>query len=149
MKCQNCDREMNSTDGFCGGCGSKLVFPISTEPNSCAVCENELSPDQSHCQKCGSSRNMLIAEDSMHISASSSKFSKVVGIIFIIIGLAIMVFALITFQSTGEYLRTDNNPGVGLQHVMMVPIGIVGLVVVIAGLFALRESSKKSYPSKY
>ncbi|MCX6496113.1 MAG: hypothetical protein NTW23_02140 [Rhodoluna sp.] len=86
---------------------------------------------------------MLIAEESIQISASSSKFSKVVGIIFIIIGLAIMVFALITFQSTGEYLRTDNNPGVGLQHVMMVPIGIVGLVVVIAGLFALRESSDK------
>ena len=144
MKCQNCNREMNNSDGFCGGCGATLMFALATEPNSCAVCMNELSPDQSHCQKCGSSRNMLIAEESVHISASSSKFSKVPGIIFIIIGLAIMIYALITFQSTGEFLRTENDPGVGLQHVMMVPIGIVGLVIAIAGLFSMRESSRKS-----
>lgn len=144
MNCHNCKREMNDNDAFCGGCGSKLEIPRVTRPNTCAVCENELSPDQSQCQKCGSSNKIHTNEEPVEISAVSSKFSKVLGIIFIIIGLAIMVFALLTFQSTGEYLRTDNNPGVGLQHVMMVPIGIVGLVIAIAGLFSMRESSEKS-----
>ncbi len=66
------------------------------------------------------------------------------GIILSVIGLLIMIFAFVTFESTGEALRTDNNPGLGLQHVMSVPIGIVGLIILIAGLFALGSKSEKS-----
>ena len=65
------------------------------------------------------------------------------GIIFSVIGLLITIFAFVTFESTGEALRTDNNPGLGLQHVMSIPIGIVGLIILIAGLFALGSKSEK------
>ena len=144
MTCQNCQREINIEDGFCGGCGSKLVAPGPSTPNACPDCMSELSPDQSHCQKYGSSNNMNTNEESVEISAVSSTFSKVVSIIFIGIGSAIMIFALLNFQSTGESLRTDNDPGVGLQHVLMVPLGIVGLIVVIAGLLELRKKPERS-----
>jgi RNA polymerase subunit RPABC4/transcription elongation factor Spt4 len=144
MDCLNCNREMNNNDTFCGGCGSKLVIPLATEPNSCAVCENKMSPDKSRCQKCGSSDNMYTNEEPLEISAVSSKFSKVLSNIFIVIGLAIMIFAFLNYQSTGDSLRTDNNPAIGLQHVLMIPLGIVGLIVVIAGLFRLRETSEES-----
>lgn len=144
MNCHNCKREINEHDAFCGGCGSKLVAPSATKPNVCAECMGELSPDQSHCQNCGSSNNMHTNKGPGEISASSSKFSKVLGVIFIIIGVAIMFFAFLNFQITGDYLITNNDPGVGLQHVMMVPIGIVGFVLALAGLFTVRESSEKS-----
>ena len=87
---------------------------------------------------------MYTNEEPVEISADSSKYSKVVSIIFIVIGSAIMIFALLNYQSTGESLRTDNDPGVGLQHVLMVPLGIVGLIVVIAGLLELRKKPEES-----
>lgn len=144
MICPNCKREVSEHDAFCGGCGSKLVAPGASKPNVCPDCMSELSPDQSHCQNCGSSNNLYTNEEQEEISADSSTFSKVVSIIFIVIGLAIMIFALLNFQSTGESLITDNDPGVGLQHVMMVPLGIVGLIVVIAGLLELRKKPERS-----
>ena len=144
MICPNCKRDVNEYDAFCGGCGLKLVAPGPSKPNACPDCKSELSPDHSHCQKCGSSNNMYTNDESVEISAVSSKFSKVVSIIFIVIGSAIMIFALLNYQSTGESLRTDNDPGVGLQHVLMVPLGIVGLIVVIAGLLELRKKPEES-----
>ena len=144
MICPNCKREVNEHDAFCGGCGSKLVAPGHSKPNACPDCMNELSPDHSHCQKCGSSNNMYTNDESVEISAVSSKFSKVVSIIFIVLGSAIMIFALLNFQSTGESLVTDNDPSVGLQHVLMVPLGIIGLIVVIAGLLELRKRPEES-----
>jgi hypothetical protein len=144
MICPNCKREVNEHDAFCGGCGLKLVTPGPSTPNVCAECMSELSPDQSHCQKCGSSNNMYTNDESVEISAVSSTFSKVVSIIFIVIGSAIMIFALLNFQSTGESLVTDNDPSVGLQHVLMVPLGIIGLIVVIAGLLELRKRPEES-----
>ena len=144
MICPNCKRDVNEHDAFCGGCGLKLVAPGPSKPNACPDCKSELSPDQSHCRKCGSSNNMYTNEEPAEISADSSKFSKVVSIIFIVIGSAIMIFALLNYQSTGESLRTDNDPGVGLQHVLMVPLGIVGLIVVIAGLLELRKKPEES-----
>jgi len=144
MNCQNCKSEVIEHDAFCGGCGLKLVAPGPSKPNACPDCKSELSPDQSHCQKCGSSNNMYTNGEPVENSADSSMFSKVVSLIFIGIGLAIMIFALLNFQSTGESLRTDNDPGVGLQHVMMIPLGIVGLIVVIAGLLELRKKPQES-----
>jgi hypothetical protein len=87
---------------------------------------------------------MYTNDESVEISAVSSKFSKVVSIIFIVIGSAIMIFALLNFQSTGESLVTYNDPSVGLQHVLMVPLGIIGLIVVIAGLLELRKRPEES-----
>ncbi|NBW73653.1 MAG: hypothetical protein EBR26_04530 [Microbacteriaceae bacterium] len=75
---------------------------------------------------------------------SEKKLPSVLGIILTIIGLVITIFAFLNYQSTGEALRTDNNPGIGLQHVMSVPIGIVGLIILIAGLLSMNSASKKS-----
>ena len=143
MKCQNCDREMNSNDEFCGGCGSKLTVSTRTASNSCPGCMSEMPQNQNHCQKCGSSRSLFRDGESTQVTASASKSFRIPGIIFTIIGLAVVMFAFINYQSTGEALRTENNPGIGLQHVMSVPIGIVGLIVLIAGLYSLREKSDK------
>ena len=141
MKCSNCNREMNQDDEFCGGCGSELTVSPTPLPNSCPGCMNPMSPAQTHCKNCGSSKTLFVDREPTQESASDSEKSTLPGIILTFIGLAIMVFAFVTFQSTGESLRTENNPGVGLQHVMMVPIGIVGLIVLIAGLYSLREKS--------
>ncbi len=144
MKCQNCNREMNPKDEFCGGCGSKSIGLPTSETDSCPSCRNEMSADQTHCQKCGNSRNVFESETLKQRSASSSKSSRLPGIIFAAIGTVIVLYAIWNFQTTGETLRTDNNPGIGLQHVVSVPIGIVGLIILIAGLFFLGESSEKA-----
>lgn len=143
MKCQNCNRDMNQKDEFCGGCGSKLSSSHTTVATSCPSCMNQMSPNQTHCPKCGSDRNLFTVEDQTQVSAGSSKRSRLPGIIISGIGLAVIIFAFVNFQTTGDALRTDNNPGIGLQHVMSVPFGIVGLVILIAGLFFLRESTQK------
>jgi uncharacterized membrane protein YidH (DUF202 family) len=96
-------------------------------------------PDQTVCKKCGSSRELFKKEGFAEVSTAPSKKSNVYGIILSIVGLAIVIFAYINYQSTGEALRTENNPGIGLQHVMSFPIGIVGLIVLIAGLFSMRD----------
>lgn len=141
MKCNNCNREMNQHDEFCGACGSGLVVSPATSPNSCPVCMNEIAPNQTHCKKCGSSKTLFVDREPTKELASESEKSKLPGIILTFIGLAVLIFAFVNYQSTGETLRLDNNPGVGLQHVMSVPIGIVGLIVLIAGLYSLRDKS--------
>ncbi len=87
---------------------------------------------------------MFESETLKQRSASSSKSSRLPGIIFAAIGTVIVGYAIWNFQTTGETLRTDNNPGIGLQDVVSVPIGIVGLIILIAGLFSLGESSEKA-----
>ena len=144
MNCKNCKREMNQNDEFCGGCGSKLIVSPVTEQNSCPSCMNEISIDQTHCQKCGSSRNVFKDEQPAEVSTGASKSSKLLGIIFTIIGLAVIIFAFINYKNTEEALRTDNNPGLGLQYIMSFPIGIVGLIILIAGLSSLNKSANKS-----
>ena len=143
MNCKNCKREMNQNDEFCGACGSGLVVSPATDQNSCPGCMNEMSPNQTHCQKCGSSRSVFREKEPTQVSAAASKSSKLPGIIFISIGLAVIIFAFINYKNTEEVLRTDNNPGIGLQYIMSFPIGIIGLIVLTAGLFFLRESSDK------
>ena len=144
MKCPNCKREMNQNDEFCGGCGSKLILSSLTEENSCPGCKNELSPDQPHCQKCGSSRSAFTDQELAEVSTVASKSSRLLGLIFTIIGLAVIIFAFINYKNTEEALRTDNNPGLGLQYIMSFPIGIVGLIILIAGLSSLNKSANKS-----
>ena len=143
MNCQNCKREINEEDGFCGGCGSQIFASLNSDPNSCPSCLNEMLPDQTHCKKCGSSRDLFKNESFAEVSTAPSKESNIYGIVLSIVGLAIVIFAYINYQSTGEALRTDNNPGIGLQHVMSFPIGIVGLIVLIAGLFSMRDSGHR------
>lgn len=135
---------MNQNDEFCGGCGSKLIVSSATKPNSCPVCLNGMSPEQTHCLKCGSNRNLFRAEGLAQVSTASSKSSRWPGIIIASIGLAVIIFAFLNYSTTGEALRLDNNPAVGLQHIMSVPIGIVGLIIFIAGLVSLAKSSNKS-----
>lgn len=143
MNCQKCNREMNQNDEFCGGCGSKLKVSTKTAPNSCPGCMNEMSPNQTHCQKCGSSRSVFREKEPTQVSAADSKSSKLPGIIFTSIGLVSIIFALINFKITSDALNTDPNPGLGLQAVMSFPIGIIGLIVLIAGLVSLSASSDK------
>lgn len=144
MKCSNCSREMNQEDEFCGGCGSQLTVSPTPLPNSCPGCMSSMSPTQTHCQKCGSSRNLFTTIEPTQISAGSSRSSRWPGAIFISIGLAVIISALINYQVTGNSLRTDNNPAVGLQHILSFPLGIVGALILIAGLVFLRESRDES-----
>jgi RNA polymerase subunit RPABC4/transcription elongation factor Spt4 len=142
MNCQNCKREINKNDEFCGGCGSQLEIPVSSDPDSCPSCFTKMKQNQTHCQKCGSSRDLFKKkEEFAEVSTAPSKSSNIYGIILCIVGSAIVIFASINYQSTGESHRTDNNPAVGLQYVLSFPIGIVGVVVVIAGLFSLNKQS--------
>ena len=134
---------MNQHDEFCCACGSGLVVSPATSPNSCPVCMNEIAPNQTHCKKCGSSRSVFREKEPTQVSAAASKSSKLPGIIFISIGLVVIIFALINFKITADALNTDPNPGLGLEAVMMIPLGIVGLIVLIAGLFFLSASSDK------
>ena len=141
MNCSNCNREINMNDAFCGGCGSKLNVSPATDSNTCPACMNEMLPTQTNCKKCGSNARTLPDKETSQDSNVSSKGSNLPGLIFSGIGLAIIFFAYLTFESTGTTLITDNNPGIGLQHVMMVPLGIIGAIVVIAGMYFLRDSS--------
>lgn len=141
MNCQNCKREINENDEFCGGCGFQLEKPIASDPDSCPSCFTKMKQNQTHCQKCGSSRDLFKKEEFAEVSTAPSKSSNIFGIILCIVGLAIVIFAFTNYQSTGESLRTDNNPAVGLQYVMSFPIGIVGVVVLIAGLISLNKPS--------
>jgi uncharacterized membrane protein YidH (DUF202 family) len=84
------------------------------------------------------------AEELAQVSTASSKSSRWPGIIIASIGLAVIIFAFINYKNTEEALRTDNNPGLGLQYIMSFPIGIVGLIILIAGLSSLNKSSNKS-----
>ena len=143
MICQNCKRKMNEVDEFCGGCGSQLLAPVTSAPNSCPSCLNKMLPDQTHCKKCGSSRALFKEEEFTDASAAPSKYSKILGFILSIAGLGIVIYAFINYQTTAESLRLENNPGIGLTHVMSFPIGIVGLIVLIAGLFSIRDSGHK------
>jgi hypothetical protein len=102
---------------------------------NCQNCKSEVNEKDEFCGSCGSKLDGL--------GAVPAKTSRLIGIIASGFGLAVIMFALFNYQSTGEALRMDNNPGIGLQHVMSVPIGIVGLIVLIAGLFSMRGSSQK------
>lgn len=144
MKCSSCNREVNQNDTFCVGCGTKLTVSPIANPNLCSSCKNEMAPNQMHCQKCGSARDLFRTGEPAPIPASPSRSSKLQGIITISIGLAIILFAFWNFNTTGESLRLDNDPGVGLQHVVSVPIGIVGFIILIAGLVSLSKSSERS-----
>jgi hypothetical protein len=143
MRCHKCDHEINQGDEYCGSCGSKLKNSSKTEGNICAGCKSEMPANETNCQKCGMSKKVFESEEHAETSARKSKRSRVPGIIFIVIGLAVIIFAFTNYQTTGETLRTDNNPGIGLQHVMSFPIGIVGLIVLIAGLVFLREPNDR------
>lgn len=142
MKCNNCNREMNQHDEFCGACGSGLVVSPATAPNSCPVCMNEIAPNQTHCKKCGSSKTLFVDREPTKELASESEKSTLPGIILTFIGLAVLIFAFVNYQSTGETLRTSGTDvALGLIHVLSFPIGIVGLIVLIVGLYSLRDTS--------
>jgi hypothetical protein len=132
---------MNESDEFCGGCGSQLEMPVSSDSDSCPNCFTKMKQNQTHCATCGSSRKLFSKEDADPIAINPFRHFKIPGIILSIVGLGIIIFAFINYQSTGEALRTDQNPGLGLQHVMSFPIGIIGVVVVLAGLISLNKQS--------
>jgi len=102
---------------------------------NCQNCNSEVNEKDEFCGSCGYKLDGL--------GAVPAKSSRLFGIIISGLGYAVIMFALFNYQSTGEALRTDNNPGIGLQHVMSVPIGIVGLAVLVAGLFSMRDSGHK------
>ena len=140
---------MNQDDVFCGSCGSELsVLELTvlepTKTNSCPSCMETIPNDQTHCLNCGSSRNLYKAKEPKVVTAGSPRRSRLPGIIFLSVGFVVIIFAFINFQVTGNSLRTDNNPGVGLQHFISFPIGIVGIIILIAGLVFLRESTDES-----
>jgi hypothetical protein len=140
MNCQNCKREINENDEFCGGCGFQLEIPVSSDPDSCPSCLTKMKQNQTHCQKCGSSRDLFKKEDPEPIAKNRFRHFRIPGIILSIVGLGIVIFAYINFQIANEALRTDNNPAIGLQAVMSVPIGIIGIFVLIVGISFYKSS---------
>lgn len=143
----------------------KEVIPAEQKPKMeqaasakdiCQWCDAEYSPIDKNCQKCGAQLHVSANEDSKprdHFSSLLDRFFEVFGKVlkigifafWLLAGPGLLILGIVYYfqGTTGIANMKGNDPSLGLQVVMGVILGIIGLVVTIVGFFTMRKDASK------